>query len=686
MSLIARLAGVDLSAVGPVGWTFTPGGRPHTRVMEVSQRVADELLDKRGDFVSLEIETTGYEPLRVEKLLIVDIRAGKTPYTRAVMVADKRYLWRRKVIVRDFNMRRRTGETRLGAEGRIETQQALPTVAYAPWSLNKGQAFDAGACIESVLAELDGSAPTMPRIRRSIRIESLFLNDPGDVAVDKTLATAAGLNVWVDRYGITRVYDMRDGSEAQVIADAGAPVVGSGYHGRSLRAYARPRRCHVLLERESEVRFDFVEEGNAANLSTVDRGSDAREPRTLENVILQPDSSLSINGATVARGTILEFNAWLAAISGTETRTIGGAAGPLSQAYIRKYYMQWSFLVGRYGLKISGQPDTEWQKRLGAVRSSWRKLFRILPRWRDKMRSVKAYRLAAIDPTTGTRARTEPYMDYISKPSAASFTSTIKRNPDVGHQVAGWAERLEDGVAAPAIVTVLDEEAGVIRVDLQADPFGDAEALAPGQLANLPTQSVTGDMTDTAKTAYLAWGIQPLLSTFKLAVVLSCVQGAPNNAGRYHKVTVEPSAGSAILGVDIGECLGEDLTIYVPGGELTARFAWSDDFASEIEEAFHAGGAMPSTLLTNADQVKAVAEATAAREWQTFLDREECSMTVALNAEARIAGAIAMVDHTIMPKGPPLTTIMTIPEMQPVDRMTLVPTSIQNTIRHLVQP
>jgi len=686
VSVIARLAGVDLSAVGAVGWSFVPGGRPHTRVMEVSQRVADELQTKQGGFVTFEIRDATRPPLVVEKLLIVDIRSGKTPFTRAVMVADKRYLWRRKTIVRDYNLRRRTGETRLSKESRIETQQPLPTVAYAPWTLHGGQPFSAGDALADVLTELDGAAPSLPAIRRSIVIENLALNDSGDVAVDRLLANTAGLGVWVDASGTTRVYDTRDGGEAAVIADAGAPYQGQGFHGRALRAYARPKRYHILIEREVEVRFDYVE-ADATSTSTVIRGDDAREPRSLENVIRQPDASLLLNGATVARGTLVEFNTWLAAISGTEQRTKGSAQGPLSQEYIRKRWLgnQWHFLKGQYGVRTSGADDAEWAKRLSAVRGSWRQLFRILPKWRDKLRSVKAYRVGIIDPTTGEHARTEPYMDYIERPSVAAQSGNIVRNPDVGRQVAGWAERLENGEPAPAIVTMLDEQAGLFQVALQVDPHGDADAIAPGNVDGLPTHKVTGDLAAN-KLSYLAWGYQPLLPTFRLAVVLSCVQGSPNNAGRYHRVTVEPLRGSATLGIDIGECLGEEATVYVPAGDLTARFMWSDDFATQIEDSFFLGTPLPDTLLTNAAQVRSVAEATAAREWATYLDREEASMSVAINPAVEIAGAIALVDHSILPGGPPTTTIMTRPEIQPPDRMSLIDPYVQRTLRHLVQP
>lgn len=681
---IARLADVDLSGTGPIGWTFTAGGRPHQRVFEVSERAAAELAEKRGDFRTLEIRSPGREPLIVEKLLIVDIRAGKTPFTRGVLVVDRRWLWRRKVIVRDFNMRRKTGDVHLAGEGRIENQKPLPDIAYAPATLDNGKPFDGRAVLKNVLDELEGGSASVdiPRFVRAIAIEDLFINDPGDVAVERILGYMAGLSLWIDRAGSIRIFDTRSRREGAVIANAGPPLQGYGYHARSLREFSRPVRVNVLFERESEVRFDYIE---GENPWTTDR-NETREPRSLENVIPVPDAYLSYQGRTLGRGSYMAFDDFLSAISGTESRTAAAGLGPLSHAIIRKFRLGMSHMLfsSLYGVKTSGAPDSEWLARLRAVMLSWRLMFRPLPKWRDKMRSMKAVRVGVTDQATGTRAPAQAFMDYISKPSEGARYDQLNRNADVGHQIAGWATRLENGIAAPVNISVIDEQAGVILVNLVRDPWGDAEQLAPGNVDHLPTRRVNGDGAAVGN-ALLLWAACPLKSTYKIAIVLSCVQATPNNAGRYHKVTITPDNAAGTLGTPLGTCKGPEATVYVPAALCMARFMWSDDFASQIEESFFTGAPMPETLLHNAEQVKLVAEAFAAREYATYLDREEGAFSVALNPSVELDGSITAVDHSVPLTGIPITTIVVAPELEPLDPMGFVPPYVQQQLKHMVQ-
>jgi len=683
----AKLNGVILSALAPVGWTHTIGVAPHIRGFEVSARTAAEIDERRDDQgVTLEIEPPGRKPYAVEELYILDIQPGSRQDTRKVVVADRRWTFKRKAIARDFNLRRRSGSSQLVGDARVEIQPTAADVVYASWSVDEdGKPFDLRRALESVLRTLAPNAYRIPdSISREILVEGLESAEGGDVALARLLSYAAGLNVWVDRRGVVRVLDTRDQSEKRAIEEGGQVLFDSGAHALVDRSFVRPARVYVHFEREAELRFDCVENETAW---TIDRNS-KRVPRKIENVLPIPDLSLVVGGRTVQRGTWVAMDDYLNAIAGQETTTQGASRGPLTHAIIRAHWLgMWSRLMDSYGRDTSGNTDRTWVRRLHAIRTHWRQTFRPLPQWRDKIRSLRAYRSSVIDSETGTRAPAQAWMDYVAKPSVAGLFKRESQNPNIGRQVAGWAERLANGEPAPALVSVLDEEAGIIRVSLVADPWGEAESLAPGNVAKLPTQKVRGDLSKKAVgAAYALLQYIELLATFRVAVVLTAVQAAPNGLGRYHHEEVSPDEAAHALGLPIGDCKGPVADVIISGGIVTARTAWVDDQAAGIEDAFYLGAAFPQGLCVNADEVRAQAVAQAAAFYANLLDRREGNFAVAWAPDFEPTGAIASVEHTLAPNGIASTRIVVQGGSEPPNPFAFVPASIQKITRRLVQP
>ena len=685
----AKLAGVVLSALGPVGWKHTVGVQPYVATYEVGERVAEELARLQGAPVALEIEPEGRKPYTVEQLYIVDVLPGSRPDTRRVQVADRRWTFRRRAIVRDFNLRRRSGDARLVGDARVETQPLVADAAYTGPSLNDGSPWTLKAAIEDVLADLvAGDYRVASTLDREVLIEGLEIAAGGDAALAQLLGYSVGLNLFVDRKGLVCVFDTRDGSERRAIEGAGKILMPGGApegaHALVDRSAIRPSRCFVYLEREAELRFDSVEGESAWTVAR----NQLRAERKIENVLPVPDVSIDINGRTVQRGTWVNIDDYLAAIAGQESATQGASQGPLSHVLIRRCWLgMWSRLVDTYGRDTAGNTDRTWVRRLHAIRAHWRQTYRPIAPWRDKIRSMRAYRAALIDPETGARAPAQAWMDFVSKPSLAGLFKRHNQNPDMGRQVAGWAARLADGEPAPAIVSMLDDEACIFRVQLVADPWGEAESLAPGNVANLPTQKVRGDISRSAVgSAFALLQYIPLLPTFRLAVVLTAVQAAPNNLGRYHVEEVGPEDAAAALGRPIGDCRGPVAELVLAGGIVTARTAWVDDQADGISNAFYEGAAFPAGLVVNREQVRAQAVALAAAFWGQLLDRREGAFAVAWNPDLEPTGAMTMVEHVLMPNGVAKTTVAVAPSSEPPNAAALVPPSVQRIIRRLVQP
>lgn len=682
------LAGVPFVALEPVGWTETVGTRPFMRTFEMPTALAEKAWLQRGAPVRLEIASGG-SVLAWDELILVDLRAGARPDTRAVLVADRRWRWGRKHIVRDFNMRRRSGDTRLVGESRIETAPVALDATYALYSLDNGTPHTLASALASVMDELDPGAWDATGVRL-VPLESVALDDRGDAALERLLAYGAGVAPVVRPSGRIEFVNLRDGSEADMIAALPPVVVGTGFHARADKSQSRPIGINVLFDRESEVRFDFIE-ATAAAPSTAVRG-DVRPPRRLENVIPLPDVELVVAGKRCSRGTWVNIDAYLAAIAGLESTTMAAALGPLSQRIIRiNWLAKWSYVVGLYTTGTNGQPDPTWQKRIDAIRKHWRQTFRLPPEWRSKVRGAKAIRAAIVDPETGTRAVTEPYMDYVARPSLIAFsrpTAATERN-SFGRQVEGYAELLEDAIAAPAQVQFLDEEAGVLRSYLLADPFGDVDALAPGQMEHVPTWKYDGALASVAQGAqvYGLWAVAALEEGYRLAVVITLHQGSPNSRGRKHLERVTPDMAAQALGLPgLGECGGPDWDEAVGAGVLTARTAWLDSMASPIEESFYEGAAIPAELIVNRVELQAVALDAAARIYATMIDRTEGAFSVPFTPAARCTGAVSSVEHVVDLKGRGFSRVTIAPEIDPPSQFAFVPESVQRVVRRLATP
>ena len=683
----ARLAGIPLPAFGPVGWSCTAGTRPHLRAFEMGRGDAEAIAKTGGEALELELAPDGRPALVVKRLCFVCLAPGSRPDTRRVVIADRRWLWGRLMVVRDYNVRRRSGDTRLVGEGvvRVENQTPAPDVVYAAWSLkDKRTAWTVAQVLEDVLGAL-GGGEIPPALKRTIEIEDLFLNDPGAVALEKALAFAAGYSIRINAEGQAVVFDTRDRGEIAAIAGAGTPLrAGASFHAVSDRSWQRPSKVRVLFDRESELRFDYIE---GESLWTAERNN-PDPPRRLENVLPVPDVSIVVAGKTCSRGTWVNIDDYLAAIAGSESETAGAARGPLTHAVIRQSWLSaWDYLVRNlYGVYPSGSDHPVWLRRLAAIRKHWRQTFRPLKQWREKLRSLKAYRVAVLVDELGARAPSEAYMDYVARPSRAGLFLSVAKNPDLGRQVSGWAELLANGSPAPAEVRVIDEEAGVFEVRLRPDPWGEVEALAPGNVEFLPKRKVTGNLRDASGLAYGWWATLPLLATFKLAVVLTAMQAAPNSEARMHVEEVEAADAAAILGQPLGACKGTPWTVAVGGGLETARTMWLDQHGTQIDQAFFNGAPFPPQTLVNGANLRARARAEAARLYATMLDREEGGVVVAWNPRVVPAGSISSVDHAIDEKGRALTSIAIYPELEPVNGMAFLPASVQRIVRRLVQP
>ena len=697
---IATLAGVPLNTFSLPGWVLSYGLRPFDRLFEVSADRADQIMAAAGKApTKLIMGRAGERPVTIRGLYVIERLAGSTPNRASVRVVDARWLLRKVHIAGDFNVRRRTGETRLVGEGRIETRGLVDDETYAPWSMNNGRRWSADEILAHVSQQIGdqllrlGYAPLTIRglaglrTRHRLPVENLMLDDPGDTALARVLAFLPGHELLCVGLSL-HLRDRFDGSEQTLISRLGAPYRSGSMVGFADRRWIRPPYIDVLFERECELRFDCVDTGTS--VTTVARFADGeglRPPRKLIMAIPVAEPSVTISGRTYTVGSIVDFDGYLPAASAAAlTNTIGYRAfGALSHKIIASCYVSarkraaWE---SSYAHDTNGAPVLAAAQRVSNIFGHWRRTFRIHEGWQGRLAGLQAYRVGVVDPEKGARAPAQAYMPWTERPSHQGLLGSHSKRHAHGWTFNGYAAKLEDATAAPARVRVLDADTGVIQVDLIVSPFGEVDAVVPGLLV-----AGEGPSTSTADVhaRYASWETAELSPAFSLAVVLTARQVAPNTNARYLRVRITAGEALDLVDIPLGPCNGPPIELKVGAGVVTAQYAWDDSAAEEIEEAFYtARTPMPERLLVNKDHVSAVARAVAARAYTGMADRLEGSSSYALAPSALPTGMIAAVEHALTDRGLLATSIVLPAEIEPRSMWLQIPDGVRAVLQRKV--
>lgn len=637
---------------GDVGWTLVAGVSPHERVFELPRESALALFKRAqgGETFTLTISSPGYGTVTVEKLYIVGLAATRRTETLGIVVADRRWLWPSVHIKRDYNLRRRSGERRrLKQEGELidvgQIDPVVDDVTFAPWSLyppdGPQNTWDAAQVLEDIAAKLvgaefrlDGFLPTR------LPIESLVIDDPGDAALLKAIAQIPGTDVFIDYDGAAVFFNAIDGSERAHIESAGSSIRGSElatYNDLSLQRWSE---IHVLFTREIELRVNSLVEGGDVSAS---RTEDSRE---CENVLPCPDPTLALSdGRVVVQGTWITFTELFAATAGS------WGDEDVDDAYVRQNWANDAIWDVQSGAATGIEPDPIIVNRIAAIFQHYRQTYRLDRKFRDRLATIRAYRVAIQDLETGTRAPSPVYTDYYRKATQRAVSGLTGAPQKVGYNVVGYATLLKDAKRAPAIVTILDEDQGIFRIDFAGDPAGAIASFDPSQRLDDDGEDarVSWDPRDAGDDgAGILDSASRLALEHRIAVVITCIPASPNDERQLHDVTIRPFEVEPILRRSLGPCKGPVLYVRVPPEVETARFAWLDSDAEVIESALGmvAGGASLANPVDE-DALKAFALGVAATRYGALLDRWEGGWQGALHPSARPSGAISGVSHSL---------------------------------------
>jgi hypothetical protein len=713
----ATLAGVEIANENDVTWKLTQGVEPFIRAYIFDEDGAKRVMEagKQGP-VSLVIDLEdGGTPLKVDGLIVMSLAPSQKPYLKTVMVADQRLFWNRKHVSRIYNNRRFTGEYHQGTSGgelaSIPKAGVIPDFDYARYSLkDEKDKWQALQVVNDILNYVtDGNCYPGFFEAKQIPVENFEVDDDGQAALARAMTLVPNLAVYIDYDGKAKLTITTGGGETIQLAAAAAPVVGPTLTENVNLAMLRPKEIHVFFTPEDEIRFNWEENATEPNAKSSNPNP---EPRALENVMPLPDPTLTITDATTGEqrqltmGTWVPIdqnliNAWKADTAHSATVTFGPFkfTPDINFDIIQRLW----FCPGGYNVyfDVLGISDPTWHRRWAAIHQHYRQTFRVSKRWLDRVRSFRAYRASLIDIATGTRAPSDVYSNYAMIPTARAVAKTgqdptlkIAYNFDTNNPgrngATDWPAISSMKTCQTAAIQILDEDQGIFHISYKTDAWGDLMQTVPSAV-----KSITGQGLPQFDPRNILGGF--LLKDLKLSdkhavsCILTCAPAEmlKTKEPALYKVEVTPDAAKARLpeavAKRVGECNGPIWQLRIGAGLLTARSAWLDSAAADIEKSVLDGTTRKEENCINRGAVKALAEAAAGSIYSMLADRVEGSHVTALDPERRPEGRISTVTHNLDPNGAALTGMDLPPDVKGIDALALLPQSVRRVILKLVQ-
>lgn len=628
--------------------------------------------------------SNGNTEVTCQGIQVISIREGEDPYTKTLVLADRRWALRRTFMERSYNMRRHGTKRRLvggtvvnvpgfSAGLPIQLQPNAADFIYRRSTLLGGKAWTAKEVLADVLTELVGTGNFVidPSLKLQDSIEDLELHDPGDVALARVLDFLPGAQCYVGLDGklhVTSEYNQ----EGLLATLSQAPAPEAGQWQVVDRSAFRPKIYTVYFDRQVELRFDYSEGVTSTRVK-------GEEPLECENVIQNPLYQLYVPGrGDVTQGEWVPVREFLLAMN-SKTRA-GIFSGTIDEHLLREKWLGlWNNLVYTVAFNISTQQfDPEWAALMHALRNHWRQSYRLLPQWRDKVRRLLPNRTAIIDVENGVQAPATCHTEYVTKWAVLALsdpTVDIK----LGFQRSDYAADISQATVSPFRVTVEDSDQGIFRIQAALDQTGLVETFVPGTATTELPSAKAGDIIGI-------WPQIALSPTFRLAVVLSATQDSPNSVERMEAVNVTPAQAAKVLGVPAAaESRGPDHEIF--SGLRRARYAWIDSLAEKIRAAFYRGEPYPKQALINEDDLVAAAQAAAAREYARALDRPQGTFETFLY-KVEPQGALSDVTFVVQLGGEVGATVTTVWDMpdpsSPRNVYALLPEDVRRKVRGLV--
>ncbi len=728
---IASLGKKVLLGSSIVSWTTRDGFQPNEQTFDMVPEDAQALADA-GAPVSLEFKVNGI-PRTIKNLWVMDVVPGPQPQIARVRVSDRRWLLKYSHFLRRYNMRRNVGYQRVGENAQPALNPVVPKVWYWKWSLKRPEGDPPGAkwqpseCLDDILqAQVDFEqkfskgapgfviAKAVKQVDRKLSVENLVVDDSGDQCLTRVVALFPESGLYVDDDGQYVVYSRNDGMDEAAIKALGPEVIGGGHIMLVKNKNTRPKYIDVRFSLETELRLDYIENEDGGTLA-----EDNIDKRQLFNVIPVPDYKVTIAGETVSQHTPIDIDRLITCTEWSNHANLPN--GRLSHKFIQRAAIPFLDLWGKLELTGTRDPDSDWAARVAAINAHWRKTFQIQSRFMDRILSIKDYRVGLVSPVNGKNAMAQAYCDHSYLGTVRSFFKNVQGNhtheyainidgyPPTGAapvpgitSPAGALSLDGHSKAAPAIVSVLDSDQGLIHVAFGADPNHIYEAALPGKIvradgtAYTPTADVRkprqGAVTFDSVTNRQQ--IPKLSGSWKLAVILTAVPASPNDERQLFEIRVRPNDIKDMLPPaaqkGLSEAAGPPWQVRVGPGQHGAKalVRWLDSRAQDIEAIFgvsakeadlsglvlnHRENAAPDS--TEAASIDQIARALAASIYAKFADHFEGEATGHLTPAVTFGGFMQELTQEVTTKGEGFTRIRMRDQLPPIDFMSYLDSS-----------
>lgn len=730
-------------ASGPCRWSIREGINPVVETFDVvpDHRAYIEEVAKSKEPFTLSFNINGIRR-EFKNLWILESPPADNPYTGRVKIADRRWFWKYAHFKSAFNVRRNVG-TKSRARVDINSvgfkiQDVDPNFQYAKWSLKKSSITGEGfpwnpiEAIHEVLTEVmkkEGEYRGLSDLNdftvspevihpTTNPLEDVDIDQPGDKAIGQILTYAQQAGIYVNANGQVIVFNKAGGGELDEIkkmvtftsdGEVFDHIMNMGHAKIVKNNLTRPGAINVLFSRLVEVRLDFIENPPSA--------SQSEDARYMDNVLPLPDGEVKIHGDTVTQGSWVSINIFLFAAWGPPPTftTI------MNSLLIRRAMIPFnSFFaaIKDMGELIIGAESANWAARIAALEQNYRRTYAISRVWVDRTLRFLPYRVATVVPSTGRRAPASVYSDYCMISSQKVLFSTFAINADkarYGVNINGYPAngKLDspDARLAPADITIIDQDQGILSIDYRLDLFRNYDMILPSQIDHMPAGNLNQD--GAIPIAFNAIRHEnfnddaQLKGNHKVACVISAIPASPNTAQQFHRIRIgADDSRLKEFGIpNLGEANGPEWDIRVGGGLALAKVIWSDDQSKLIERCFGipenkndltlSSELEKAGLVINAGvqskegkdaALDTIALGIAAKIYASLVDRVEGTVTGHFNNIIDLNGWMDEIVHEVNPQGVG-TTKVTLPDKIPeLDIGVYLPDSTKRIIKKMVEP
>lgn len=728
------LGNVELAATAGLAWRFTVGVTPYQTVFSVHKSRWPVLKGQKGQPLNLKITDSRGKVVSVNGVYILQEAPSPKPDLVSFIVSDKRWRWRYEFIARDYNMPRKTGDrTVLNPTLPVQAQITEDQFDFLPYSLKppQNERWESRDVVEDILEQLEGQGvgafgyrieswpikDTGGSNTGDFTVQGLTLRDAGDVALSRALSYVPGADVYINANGQAIVFDATDLQDMRQYIQQLPPDTYDGEKPEWIdRKAIRPRSVFVYYQREVETLFDYTDSYSGQTSS-----NPGRDTPFVENVCqtVEPATKVKVydpvtgedKEETVPIGTWVEMRKLLDAWD--DDRPEGSL--PYDFDTIKRHWLKGDLeaVLGAKGLDLD--EDGNVAMRVQAIRQHFRQTFRINRRYVDNARSIRAVRVGVLNPLTGTRAPAATWTRNCIIPTRkGTYMATrstedpdklkVFRNVDTLKESES-GKKLVETTPSAVRVTMVDEALGIFSLRGVVGPYGKEASYVPCLVVNnqnfdgfAPTRLLRKQDEEPIGLIVVEAGTNGIFlsPTHAAKTILTMVPNGPNNRNQFHREEVSADDVASIFRSTFGikNGTGPALHVFIPPGELTARYAIDDEddafdttqglFGVRTPEGLDPEDELPGFVFVNKErEIKNHAISVAAEMLAAFADNPQGNIATALpDGEVKIAGNTSSATVRVAgANSGKVDVVHSFPGQQrPLSRLAVMPEST----RHLV--